>query len=84
MGNQGITEIFKLITQLLPAFRGKIIKYTKKNLNSKIIDIAHCKTYTKHLLDVECAVLIRCYYQTTITKALYESTDEHVTQPTDN
>jgi len=43
-----------------------------------------CKTCKKSLLDVENVILIRYYYYTVKTRALYESTDEQAGQPADN
>jgi len=42
-----------------------------------------CKTCKKSLLDVENAILIRYYYCTAKTRALYESTDGPAGQPAD-
>jgi len=55
-----------------------------ENTDSKIINIAMCKTYKRSLLDVENAILIRYYYYTAKTKALYESADGPAGQPADN
>ena len=81
-GNQVITCIYRLITQQLTALIGKNTIYTRKNMDSKIIDIAICKTCKKWLLNIESVVMIRYYYQTAKTRALYESTDGPAWQPT--
>jgi hypothetical protein len=39
--------ILELLTELLTTFIGKNIKYKKKNMDSKIINIANCKTCKK-------------------------------------
>ena len=53
LGNQGIAQILELITEILTPCIGKITKSERKNTDSKIIDIANCKTCTRRLLDVE-------------------------------
>jgi len=75
LGNQGIAWILELITELLTAWIGKNQKYKRKNMDSKIINITNCKTCKRSLLDVEFVILIRYYYQTAKTRALYISTD---------
>jgi len=77
-------QIYELITELLTAFIGKNTTYKRRNTDSKIIDIANCKTCKKILLAVDYEILIRYYYQTAKTRALYESTDGPVGQPADN
>jgi len=47
LGNQGITQKFEHITELLTALVGKNTKDKMKNTDSKIIDIANCKTCIK-------------------------------------
>ena len=42
-GNQGITWIYELITDQLTAILGKNMTYKRQNMDSKIVDIAHCK-----------------------------------------
>jgi len=73
-----------LITELLTPLQLKNTKQTWKNTDSKIINIAICKTCKKSLLDVENMILIRYYYETAKTRALYESTDGPAGQPVDN
>ena len=53
LGNEVITQILELITELLTAFIDKKTKYTRNNLDSKIINIANCIACVKTLLDVE-------------------------------
>jgi len=74
-GNQGIACIIVLITELLTALIGKNPVYQRKNTDSKIFDIANCKTWKNLLLVVENAILIRHYSQTAKTRASYESID---------
>jgi hypothetical protein len=50
------------------------MKYYRKRLDFKIIDIVNCRTFKKGLLAVEYAILIRCYYQTAKAGSLYIST----------
>jgi hypothetical protein len=82
-GNQGIARIFEHITESLTALIGKNTIYQTKNTDSKLIDIANCKTCKNILLVVEYAILIRYYYQTTKTRALYESIDGPAGRPAD-
>jgi len=84
LDNQGIAQICELITELLTTFIGKNTKYKRKNTDSKIINIANCKTCKKRFLDVEYVILIRYYYQTAKTRALYECLDGPAGRPTDN
>jgi len=49
-----------------------------------MINIAICITCKKLLLDAGNMILIRYYYETAITWALYEPTDGPARQPTDN
>ena len=74
-GMHGITQIYVFITELLIRFIGKKTIYYRKNTDSKIIDIANCQTCKNKLLAVEYTILIRYYYQTANTRAIYESTD---------
>jgi hypothetical protein len=62
LGNQGIAQIVELITELLTAIIGKNAKFKRKNKDSKLIDIAHCKICRPGLLDIEYAILIRYNY----------------------
>jgi len=55
-----------------------------KNTDSKIINIAICKTCKKSLFDVENTILIGNYYQTAKTRALYEPTGGPAGQPADH
>ena len=84
LGNLVIAQILVLITELLTPLQLKNTKQTWKNTDSKIINIAICKTCKKSLLDVENMILIRYYYETAKTRALYESTDGPAGQPVDN
>jgi len=56
--------------ELMITVTGKITTYSRKNMDSKIIDMATCKTCNKVLLDAEYAMLIRYYEQTAETRAL--------------
>ena len=82
LGDQGIVQIYKFITELLTAFLGKNMTYNWKNTDSKIIDIAYSNTCKQRLLAGECLILIRYYHQTAKTRILYESTDGPTAQPT--
>jgi len=47
LGNQGITQISELITDLSTALIGKNEEYSRRTLDSRINDIANCKTCKK-------------------------------------
>jgi len=84
MGNQGITWIFELITELLTSFIRINTQYKSEDTDSKIIDIANCTTWKKSLLDAEDVISISYYYETPKTGASYESTDGPTEQLADN
>jgi len=84
VANQGIAWIFDHIMKLLPTLISKKTTHQMKNMDSKLIDIATCKTPKNILLVVDYVISIRCYYQTAKTTALYESIDGSAGQPTDN
>jgi len=75
LGNHGIRWILEHITKLLTTCIGKNTKLKRKNTDSEIIAIGNCKSCKNRLLDVEYVILIRYYYQTSRTRAVYESTD---------
>jgi hypothetical protein len=81
---RGIARLVERITQLMTGFLGNNMTYEKETTDSKIINIAHCKTYKKRLLAAECMILIRHCHQPEKTRALYESTDGPAGQPTVN
>jgi hypothetical protein len=62
LSNQGIAQIIELITELLTAVIGKNAKFKRKNKDSNLIDIAHCKICRMGLPDIEYAILIRYNY----------------------
>jgi len=72
------------ITELLTAFIRKNTTQYRKNADSKIINIANCKTWKNQLLAVEYTILIRHNYETAKTRALYESMDRPTGRPADN
>jgi len=75
LGIQGIAQIYELITELLTAIIGKNTTYKRKNMDSKIMDMANCNTPKKRLLPADYPILVRYYYQTAKARALYESTN---------
>jgi len=83
LGNQGITQILELITELLTAFIGKNTEYKRNNAESKIIEIVNSKACKKSLPDVEYVILVRYYYQTARTRASNEYTGGPTGQPAD-
>jgi len=74
LGNYGDAWIYEFVTELLNTFIGRNMKYYRKSLHSKIIDIANCTTFKLGLLAVEYTILIRYYYQTAKARSLYVST----------
>jgi len=83
-GNPGIAQIFEHIPKLLTALIGKSTIYQRQNTESKIINIANCKTCKNKLFTVEYTILTRHYYQTAKPSDLDESTDRPGGRPTDN
>lgn len=53
-------------------------------MDFKIVDIANFKSCKTTLLAVEYTMLIRHYYQSAKTRAVYESIDGPAGQPSDN
>jgi len=84
LGIQGITRINELRTKLSTAFIAKNTMYNRKNLDSKIINVADWKTCKKRLLAVEYLNLIIYNYPTAKTRTLYKSTDGPAGRPADN
>jgi len=84
IANEGIARIFERITELSTTLIGENTIYQRNNTDSKIIDIANCKTCNNNILAVEYAILITYYCQTATTKALYESKDGPAGRPVDN
>jgi len=84
LGNQEFTQINQLITELLTIFIAKNTTYNRKNMDSKIINVADCKTCKKRLLAVNYLILIICNNPTAKTRTLYKSTDGPAGLPTDN
>jgi len=73
---QCITQIFEHITELLPTSIGKNTLCPRIITDSKLIEIANCKTCQNILLVVEYVILWRYYSETAKTRAIYESIDE--------
>jgi hypothetical protein len=82
--NRGITRIFVCNTVLFTTLVGKNTIYRRWNTNPKLISIAICSTCKSTLLVAENRILIRYYYNTANTRALYESIDGPAGQPADN
>jgi hypothetical protein len=61
IGNQSIAWILAFITELLTSLIGKYTVYSRKNTNSKLINIGSCKTCKNVLLVVENTILLRYY-----------------------
>jgi len=83
-GNQGIMLIYTFITALLTAVIGKDTMYQRQNTDSKLIDIASCKTCKNISLVVENAILIRYHSHTPKATALFECMDGPAGRPADN
>jgi len=84
LGHQGFTRMNQLITELLTAFVAKNTTYNRKNTDSKIINVADCKTCQNRLLAVEYLMLIIYNHRTVKTSTLYKSTDGPAGRPADN
>jgi hypothetical protein len=50
--------------------------YYRRNMDSKLIDIVNCRTCKNTSMVAEYTILIRYYYQTAKTRALYKTIDE--------
>jgi hypothetical protein len=78
-------QFYELITKLLNAFLSNTRSYARKNKDSKIIDIAYCKTYKERSLAAKYAILIQYCHPTAKPRTLCESTDgpagRHVDYP---
>jgi len=72
------------IAELFTSLIGKNTIYPGKNTYSNLLYITKSKTCQNLLWVVENVILIRYYYQTAKTKALYESIDGHTGRPADN
>jgi len=81
---QGIARNFAHISWLFTALQGKNNIYARWSTDTKLIDIANCTTSKRAWLVAENATLIRYYYHTANTWALYESIDGPAGQPADN
>jgi len=82
--NQGIAWIFPSITVLLTTLLGKNTIYRRWNTDTKLLDIANCSTSKSTLLVAENAILIRYYWHSANSTALYESIDGPAGRPADN
>jgi hypothetical protein len=76
LDHQDFAWINKLIIELLAGHIAKNTTYNRKNMYSKIINIAGCKQSKKRLLEVELLILILYNYPTAKTRALYKCTFE--------
>jgi hypothetical protein len=84
LGNHDIARKYEFITELLTAFIDNYITYYRKNMDSTINDIANWKITKIRSLAAEFAIMIRYYYQTAKSRALFESTDGPTGRPGDN
>jgi len=82
--NEGITQIYEIITELLTTLVLLNSKHKRKNIDSKISNVATCKVINKVFLDVNEVILIKYKYRTAKPRALYESTGGPAGQPADN
>jgi len=82
--NQGIVRISACITVLLTTLLGNNTIYRRWNTDTKLIDIANCSTSKSTFLVAENVILIRYYYHTANTRALYEYIDGPTGRPADN
>jgi hypothetical protein len=84
LGSQGFTQINDLITELLTACTAKNTTYSRKHTDSKIINVAHARTWKNRLLAVEYLILVIYNSWTANTWALSKSTDGHAGRHCDN
>jgi len=77
-------RIFACITVLLTALLGKNTIYWRWNTDTKLLDIANCSTSKSILLVGENAILIRYYWHTANSRAVYEFIDCPAGRPADN
>ena len=84
MGIRGSTPMYHLITELLTAFIAQNTTYNRKNTDSKMINVADCKTCKTKSLAVEYLTLMIYKYHTAKTRTLYKSTDGPTGRPADN
>jgi len=82
--NQGFTWMNELKTKLLTVFIAKNTMYNRKNLDSKIINVADCKTCKNLLLAIKNLILKINNYPTAKARTLYISTDRPAGRPADN
>ena len=82
--DHGVARMYELRTVLLTALVLLNITHKKKNIDSKLTDVAPCKVLKNVLLDVSWAILIKYSYGTAKARALYEYTDERSGQHGDN
>jgi hypothetical protein len=68
----------------LTALLGKNTIYRRWNTDTKSIDTANCSTNKSSLIVAGNAILIRYYWHTANTRALYESIDGPAGRPSDN
>jgi len=84
LGNRGFTWMNQLITELSTALIAKNTTYNRKHRDSKIINVAVCKTCRNILLAVEYLILIMYNYPTAKTGTVYKSTDGPAGRPADH
>jgi len=84
LGNQVFVPMNALITELLTPSMAKYATYKRKNMYSKIINVADCQTSKKRLLAVEYLILIIYHYPTVKTRRLDKSKDETAVRPANN
>jgi len=68
-------RIYEIITALLTTLGLLNTKLRRKNIDSKITDVATCKVIKKVILDVNYAILIEYNSQTAKPRPLYESSN---------
>jgi hypothetical protein len=81
---QGFPRINELITKLLTTFIAKNTMHNRKNMDSKLIEIAGCTACKDVSLVVQNTILVRYDIYTAKTGALNESIDRPARRPADN
>jgi len=84
LGNEGIAQIYEIITEQWTALVLLNTQHKRKNIDSKITNVATCKVIKKVFLHVHYVILIKYNYQMAKARALYESPDGPTGQPADN
>ena len=84
LSNQSVVRMYKFITALLTGLVLLNRTHKRKNIDSKLANVATSKVFRNGSLDVIWAILIEYSYQTAKVSALYECTDGPAGKPANN